>query len=137
MDTLAKRTLLMGQGPLRPPSVEGWHEGIEWIDSGGLMERINFVAKELGNIRLPGVHNIIHRVASRGNGIFSPEELVDHCVDQIGPIDVSEETREVLAKHVSRRGNVDLKNHGCGSESEKRVGELLSLISSNREYQLN
>jgi hypothetical protein len=35
---------LTGQDLLNPPSVEGWHTGPEWINSGSLMARINFVA---------------------------------------------------------------------------------------------
>ena len=31
----------MGQSLLNPPSVEGWHSGLEWIDTGNLVERIN------------------------------------------------------------------------------------------------
>ena len=34
----------MGQSLLAPPSVEGWHEGQEWINTGALMERINFAS---------------------------------------------------------------------------------------------
>ena len=136
MDNLAKRTVLMGQGLLRPPSVEGWHEGAEWIDSGGLMERVNFVANELGNVELPGVRAIVHRVATGNGGVLSPQELVDRCLDQIGPVQVSDETRAVLTEHVSRRGDLDLRDHECGDESERRVGEVLSLIASNREYQM-
>ena len=62
---LAYRTFYMGQGLLQPPSVEGWHEGLEWIDSGSLLERINFIAKELSNVHNPGVRAIIDRLASR------------------------------------------------------------------------
>ena len=29
----------MGQALLNPPSVEGWHAGVEWIDTGNLVER--------------------------------------------------------------------------------------------------
>ena len=29
----------MGQQIYNPPSVEGWHEGVEWLDSGNLLER--------------------------------------------------------------------------------------------------
>ena len=43
------------------PRVEGWHEGAEWIDSGTLLERVNFVGKELGNVKNPGVRGIIDR----------------------------------------------------------------------------
>src|SRR5262249_21154248 len=42
-DQLARYTMYMGQGLFQPPSVEGWHEGLEWIDSGTLLERVNFV----------------------------------------------------------------------------------------------
>ena len=35
----------MGQDLLNPPSVEGWHTGKEWIDTGILVERVNFAAE--------------------------------------------------------------------------------------------
>ena len=41
----------MGQDLLNPPSVEGWHTGSGWIDSGTLVSRINFVADQVGNGR--------------------------------------------------------------------------------------
>ena len=43
----------MGQDLLNPPTVEGWHTGKEWIDSGSLVERINFTADQVGNINHP------------------------------------------------------------------------------------
>ena len=52
---LAYQGFFMGQGLLQPPSVEGWHEGMEWIDSGSLVERVNFVAQELSSLDKPGV----------------------------------------------------------------------------------
>ena len=39
----------MGQDLLNPPSVEGWHTGKEWIDTGCLVERINFAAQQVGD----------------------------------------------------------------------------------------
>src|SRR5207253_2788225 len=65
---LAYQTFYMGQGLLQPPSVEGWHEGLEWIDSGSLVERINFITKELSNVRNPGVRAIIDRLACEPGG---------------------------------------------------------------------
>ena len=35
----------MGQDLMNPPSVEGWHTGKEWIDTGILVERINFAGR--------------------------------------------------------------------------------------------
>ena len=45
----------MGQELNNPPSVEGWHQGAEWIDTGTLMERINFASEQLGDLSKPGV----------------------------------------------------------------------------------
>ncbi|NJO33461.1 MAG: DUF1800 domain-containing protein, partial [Rhodospirillales bacterium] len=56
----------MGQDLLNPPSVEGWHTGKEWINSGALMARINFVAEQVGNTSLPGVQAIIKRLKAKG-----------------------------------------------------------------------
>ena len=49
------QTTFMGQFLLNPPSVGGWHEGEEWIDSGALVERINFASTELERRDAPGI----------------------------------------------------------------------------------
>lgn len=136
IDNVVKHAFYMGQGLLNPPTVEGWHEGEEWIDSGALVERINFVATELGDIDKPGVRTMINRLAIENEGRLSPSELVDQCLDLMGPMVVSEGTRAALIEHVSSRGDVHLTSHECGNESNRRVGELLSLIASTREFQL-
>ena len=56
----------MNQDLLNPPSVEGWHTGKEWIDSGSMVERINFVADELGNGARPGVGDMVRRLTGDG-----------------------------------------------------------------------
>jgi hypothetical protein len=126
----------MGQGLLQPPTVEGWHEGTEWIDSGSLVERVNFAAKELSDVSSPGVRSIIDRLAATGNGILTPSQFADGCVDLLGPMDVREDTREVLVDYASRQGDLDLRDHRAGDESERRVANMLRLIASTREYQL-
>ena len=40
IEKVSNTMLYMGQGLLQPPTVEGWHEGSEWIDSGALVERV-------------------------------------------------------------------------------------------------
>jgi hypothetical protein len=128
--------LYMGQGLLQPPTVEGWHEGVEWIDSGSLVERVNFAAKELSNTENPGVQAIINRLAESSDGALSPSEFADGCVDLLGPIDVSDETRTVLVDYAANQGDLDLRNREPGDESEKRVSNMLRLIAATREYQL-
>jgi uncharacterized protein (DUF1800 family) len=122
----------MGQDLLNPPSVEGWHTGKEWIDTGCLVERVNFGAKQLGDISKPGVQRLIERL--RVQGELSPERFVDGCLDLLGPLAVSAKTRAALVRSVSRDGplHLDRGNHAA----EQRVGELLSLIAATREFQM-
>ena len=125
----------MGQALLRPPDVAGWNEGDEWINGGALMERVNFVARELGNVSKPGVRAIIERLAAQNGGALTPDGLVEGCLDLIGPISVSEDTRAALVEHVAKSGDLDLRAHRQGDESEERVGEVLSMIASTPEFQ--
>jgi hypothetical protein len=122
----------MGQDLLNPPSVEGWHTGKEGIDTGCLVERVNFGAKQLGDISKPGVQRLIERL--RVQGELSPERFVDGCLDLLGPLAVSAKTRAALVRSVSRDGplHLDRGNHAA----EQRVGELLSLIAATREFQM-
>ena len=50
---LARQPGYMGQDLLNPPSVEGWHTGAEWINSGSLMRRVNFTAELVGDLMGP------------------------------------------------------------------------------------
>ena len=50
---IGKEPTYMGQSILDPPSVEGWHTGLEWINSGALLARINFVADRVSDPELP------------------------------------------------------------------------------------
>ncbi len=136
IEKVAKQAFYMGQGLFQPPSVEGWHEGAEWIDSGALVERVNFVAGELANVGSPGVHRIIERLSQLNGGSLTPEELVDGCLDLAGPVPISESARKALLEYAARGGDLDLRDTRPGGEAEQRVGEILRLIASSREYQL-
>ena len=121
----------MGQELLNPPSVEGWHSGVEWINSGTLMKRANFVADMVGQADRPGVNAIIERVRL---GDSSPESTVDTCLELLGPMVVADETRAELIGHTEAGGDFawDDANE---ADSARRVSELLQLIVSTREYQ--
>ena len=58
------------------------------------------------------------------------------CLDLLGPLDISEETREELVSHARPAGTL----RWSGSEQEvsasaQRVSEMLQLIVSLRDYQ--
>ena len=133
---VAQQAWHMGQCLLDPPTVEGWHEGTEWVDSGALVQRVNFVAKELGNTSSPGVRDIANRLAEENQGSVSSREFVSKCLDLIGPIDVKEETLSALSQHVSQRGELRFDTPNRDSEMLGRVAEILSLIAAAPEYQL-
>ena len=127
----------MGQDLLNPPSVEGWHTGREWINSGAMINRVNFVAERVGNTELPGVKDIVGRVTanSGSNGHrLDAEDLVDRCLDEMGPLEVTDQTRKELVEQVQSGGPV---SWSAGEEQDlsKRVGEVLALIAGTREYQ--
>ena len=133
---LAEQAFFMGQGLLMPPTVEGWHEAEEWIDSGALVERVNFVSQQLRDVSKGGVRAIIDRLSSLDGGTLSPEELVDGCLDLLGPVEADEATRRGLTEYVAKEGPVHLRGAESDDNSEKRVGEVLGLIASTREFQL-
>ncbi|MCH8206790.1 MAG: DUF1800 domain-containing protein [Chloroflexi bacterium] len=135
VNQLAQQAFFMGQGLLQPPTVEGWHEGDEWVDSGALVERVNFAAKELSDVKSPGVRAIIERLATENGGTLSPEELVDRCLDLMGPIPVGSDAHASLVEFAVHKGDVTLTGHQAGDDAEHRVGDMLRMVASTREYQ--
>ena len=135
-DQLARYTLYMGQGIFQPPSVEGWHEGSEWIDSGALVERVNFVGKELGDPRNPGVKSLIDRMSAEVDGPLSGEAQVDACADMLGPIVLSDTTRTSLTEFAGEQGAADLRAGSRTEADDQRIANLLRLLTATREYQL-
>jgi uncharacterized protein (DUF1800 family) len=124
----------MGQDLLNPPSVEGWHTGKEWIDTGCLVERINFAAQQVGDLSKPGVRFILDRL--RAASPLTPERLVDSCLDLVGPLAAPEDVRQALIDHVRPGGDLRFGPQEDAT-SAQRVSELLQLIVASRQYQLN
>ena len=133
LQRIAEEPGYQGQVLLDPPSVEGWHTGEEWIDSGALVRRINFAADRLSDVEMPGVQAIISRIKARG--AMSPAELVDASLDLIGSMEVSDMTRQELVTLVEQGEELRWDTEEASSRSARRVGDLLALIAASREYQ--
>ena len=125
-----QQAVFMGQFLNNPPSVEGWHQGTDWIDTGSLVERINFASQQLGDTAKPGVQTIIDRIADSNPAGVSPEVLVDACLDQVGAIVVSEDTRHELVDFASIIGHGD-----SPAASRERIAEVLQMVASTHEFQ--
>ena len=130
---LSMQPTYMGQDLLNPPSVEGWHTGKEWINSGSLMARINFVAEKVGDPSLPGVRAIIDRL--KQHGTLSPDQLVDGCLDLLGPVEVGADTKQELAAQAKDWGQISWDSEANAEVADQRTGEMLQLIAATREYQ--
>ena len=119
---------IMGQRLMNPPTVEGWHTGHEWIDSGTLSERVGFVERQFEDLSKPGVKDMVDRVGSLDD---DPSQLVDRCLDLLGSINVSEQTYDSLvayAKELSSIENDDV-------EGSVGVHNLLQMTASTVDYQ--
>ena len=132
LEVLSGASRQMGQHLLNPPSVGGWQTGREWIDGGALVERVNFAVDQLADASKPGVQEIIRRLRSEGDTL-SPRELVDRCLDLVGPLRVSDATYDSLVRNARKGGDVHF--NGESEETSARVVRMLQLIVASREYQ--
>ena len=118
----------MGQRLMNPPTVEGWHTGHEWIDSGTLSERIGFVESQFEDVSKPGVQEIVARVGSLDE---DPSQLVNRCLDLLGGVTVSESTYDGLVAYAT-----DLARAKSEEDAESvGVHNLLQMIASTVDYQ--
>ena len=143
----------MGQDLLNPPSVKGWDGGLSWINTGLLMERVNFAAQEIGDLNKPGVQELVRAVGAggaptpverakrvtgegvHGGGPVTPDEAVEQALLFMGPLHPAPDTLRALLEHVRRDGDLTF---GTGAErqaSAERLAELLQLVAASREYQ--
>ena len=124
----------MGMDLMNPPTVEGWHTGHEWIDSGTLVERINFAADYLGQTDLPGVRGMIDRLMDQGDSL-SPEQFVEGCLDMVGQLQLTDETRGQLVAHAQRGGDLNHGSDADRAEFTRRSGEMFQMIAATSEFQ--
>jgi len=124
----------MGMDLMNPPTVEGWHTGHEWIDSGTLVERINFAAEYLGRTDLPGVQDMIQRLMARGERL-APEAFVEGCMEMLGCLNVAAETRGELVAYAQRGGELRRRTAAERSAFTRRCGEMFQMLAATAEFQ--
>ena len=129
LDLMTMNIRYMGQDLLNPPTVEGWHTGREWIDSGTLVERINFTADQVGNINHSGVKNIINRLSSVGP-VLTAEQLVEGCLENLGSYQLANETRNQLLELAGSDGEI----RSDSEEFPVQVATMLQSIVATTEY---
>lgn len=121
---LAINTLLMGQFLMNPPSVEGWHEGEEWIDSGSLIERINYASTEISNTSSYGVKRIIEIIIEKN--IAEPDDLINRTLETLGYINITDKTKGMIKEHLRKNKFTN---------KEDKILDVLKLIVSTPDFQ--
>ncbi len=97
------------------------------------MRRTNFFADLVGEIDRPGVQAIISRLKAQGD--LSPGDFVDGCLDLMGPLEIDQSAGDELVDHASEDGPLEWRTEQESESSSQRIGEMLQLVVSLREYQ--
>ena len=71
----------------------------------------------------------------RSRGTLSPDEVVDACLEMVGPIEVGEGTRSELLDQARDDGELRWDTEEQAAESERRVGVMMALIAASRDFQ--
>ena len=126
----------MGQALLRPPSVEGWQGGDEWINTGTYVERINFATKILDDPKKSGIKDLLDRIKI-GNleSCITSDDLVEKCLEILGPINVSAATESGLKKYASKFGTMSFGEDSDLDDFEQGAVAVIRLIVCTQEYQ--
>ena len=122
----------MGQFLNNPPSVEGWHQGTDWLDTGTLVERVNFASQQIGDSTKPGIQAMIERIASTPNNVASPENLISVCLEEMGVISVEEDTMKVLIDFASQGHDQPINTSNDGPQ---KISAALQMVASTKEFQ--
>jgi uncharacterized protein (DUF1800 family) len=132
---LALESAYMGQELLNPPSVEGWHSGAGWINTGSLIDRTNLAAKLVSDSNKPGVRLIIDRLKFQHDAKIT-DKLLDDCLNLIGPLKISQATRDHLIAHIRSSDCIAQDKNTHDSSFDEKMAELLQLIVATPEYQM-
>ena len=125
----------MGQQLMNPPSVEGWHQGLEWIETGSLTERVNFASQQLSDIESVGVKRIIGNVINDENGYLTAQSYVDKCLDELGALQASAGTRDGLTQFANDNGLPDIDLSTDCNKAEDKLSKMLGVVGSMPEFQ--
>jgi len=66
---------------------------------------------------------------------LEPEQLVDQCLDLLGPVEVGDDTKKELTDQAKQWGQIRWDSATHALTAAKHTGEMLQLIVATREYQ--
>lgn len=93
-----ERLIAMGQLPWLPPSVAGWAEGKAWLNTGTLLDRVNF-ARQLAQAHQSQLASLVEGATA--------EQALDRLLAAAGLSDVTDSTRAHLARACRQKAPAD------------------------------
>ena len=66
---------------------------------------------------------------------MTPAELVNNCLDVLGPLDVLESTLNGLTNYASKFGDLNWDTEESASKFDEAAVAVIQLVVSSQEYQ--
>ena len=91
------------------------------------------MADKFSDTSLPGVQDIIRRVAASNGTAMTADDLVDHCLDLMGPLSVKDKTRQELIDYVTGEGgSISWQSPEDFANASRVTSKVLALISGTK-----
>ena len=101
------------------------------------MQRVNFASRVLNDPSKPGIRAIIDRIRETAyGGTMSAAELVDACLQIVGPLEVLESTRDGLIEYAGNWSEIRFDDPESATQAEQTIVALLQLVVTTQEYQM-
>ncbi len=118
---------LMGQELLNPPTVEGWHTGLEWLDAGILSERVNFAVESVSDTSKTRVNQISQdENATNHLNDATADKIFDYCMGEFPGLSITEADKQRIYDTVETNTR----------DTKEKIVNYLQCIVSTPEYQL-
>jgi uncharacterized protein (DUF1800 family) len=123
---------LMEQDLFNPPDVSGWDGGLKWINTATMLVRYNFanavVTARGGTTGIFKPENLL-----AGKNLQTPEQLIDYLLQVLGPLRISDQTRQLFIDYLKAGGAFQLNP----ATIDNNVRGLIHLIMTLPHYQLS
>ena len=125
----------MGQTLFEPPDVAGWPDGITWISSNTMIQRLNYVHSiTLSNLK--GTHFNPHTsiVPTHPN---SPDGFLKGCLETMLDGNINPSSREILMTQLRTLENLTDQSGEKVFSNEEIMRQLAFFVLASPEFQLN
>ena len=89
----------------------------------------------MSNLDNPGVENIVNHILENNNSPMTPQQVVDNCIEVLGPLEISADTKVSLLEVASKLDRIESNGHSLQQKTIELIQELIRMIVSSKEYQ--